>query len=439
MAYRAREYVPSVYQPGDGRLSDLMYQRNQIDANRGQQQGVNNALMWRGIGNAAAGTLGELAQYKREEPIRREQERQRKEAAKLRGLEQFAGAGGLDEEARGKLLKQEGFVEKGQEILDKQMQRKATEAVFKDAETKRIEKEMSDLTFAIDQVRESENPADIYPRARAGIIAKYGDKAASRLPEVYDKAALDAVVGEIQTQGDVAARNARAQYHAGLLTKKQADFEGNVKNAVSMMAPLAPKANTQVEWDRMWANFDARTQGYTPEEKARIEAAIPYPRQFSPQAWKEAVDLERGDKDPTSNVGVAMQFYRDRHDGQNPKTQAEQAEYMRILSGVTTATNKTPNTAGLVDQRQLQARKYQANKEKNDALFDLEKKFSAGEITEEELAKGKELAQQRYLSTIGAEGPTLSQIEGSRGLDVMGRSLAAQAQPGAARQGAASA
>jgi hypothetical protein len=434
MAYRAREYVPGVYQPNDGRLSDLMYQRNQIEANRVQQQGLNNALMWRGIGNAASGTLGELAQYKREQPIRREQERQRKEADKLRGLEQFAGAGGLDEEARGKLLKQEGFVERGQAILDKDMERKAHAATYADAETKRIEKQMSDLTFKLDQVREDPNPPEAYGRVRDSIIAQYGDKVKDKLPPVYDKAALDAVVAEIQTSGDVAARNARAQYHAGLLTKKQTDFETNTKNALGMMAPLAPKANTQVEWDRMWANFDARTKDYTAEEKARIEAAIPYPRQFSEQAWKEAVDLERGDKDPTSNTAMALQFYRDRHEGQNPKTPAEQAEYMRILSGLTTSTHVPTRTGA--GRNLTTTQRTGIERWKTNAYAQLEKRRVAEGLSDEEMDNAKEEIQRGYLAQLGIdEGQTLQERAAARGQDISGRPLSEQALPGAAARG----
>jgi hypothetical protein len=407
-----------------------------------QNQGLAQAAMYRGIGNAAGGALGELAQYKREEPARKEAERLRKEKDKLRGIEQMAGAAmesgqidpatgkPFDASSYGRMLQKEGFAELGQDKIDKDMSRKNTIAQYEDSTRAREQKRLSEVVFKIDEIRNSKDPS-AYTTGYDALVKKYADL---NLPPAYDGTAIDAFVKGIESKQDILDRNARAEAESKKLNDKTLTYIQHVTAAKAMMAPLAPRAHSKEQWDGMWRNFDARTENFTPEEKARMEAEIPYPREYSEQAYQSAVDLERGPaKDPSSPLGAAYQLFRERHN-REPVSKEDEAEIESTVTRLTRASHVP--TAGRGGRgKATQAQQAVADRWAKAQYDALEKRrlLDPETYTDAVMDAEKERIQASYMSQLGIDdGPTLEELGAQKGEDISGRPLAAQAQPGAA-------
>ena len=351
MAYRSQEYVPGVYQPNNGRMSELIYAQGQTRANQMRNQGLSQALLWRGATDAATGVLSDLGKRMDEAPARAEAERKRKEADKLRGLQQMAGAWedpvtkekGMSQSAYGKLLQEEGFMDLGQDVLDKDTTRKAQQATIDDINRGRQERLTSKVVsklYDLDKIQDPMQRAVTYDGMVEGLNKDLPE--GYKLPKVYSQEQLSASISELQTASDQLNRSnlAKALYDETISkAKTEAEFAAGVRRQLDL---TLANADEEVEWNNAFANARSMIASLPKDVQDRIMGQQPYQEQWVAGAHEKVKQMTRGEKLPGSPYAMAVQSYLESHDNQLPKTPAQYREFNEILRNVSpTATGQT--------------------------------------------------------------------------------------------------
>jgi hypothetical protein len=326
MPYRPYEYVPEPYQPDDRQLTALLLSQSNNEADRIRQQGLSNALMWRGIGNAASGMMSSLAQYKREAPLRAEEERKRREADKMRGLDQMAGAAGMTDTARGELYRREGLADRGQELIDKDLDRQSHKETLEYQKRERDQKELSEIY----QDLQDATP-ETYPSLLAGFETRYGKEKLARLnlPPVYDEPKVKGLAATFGQASDELQRNNLALSRLQLAKARRGEEDEYAKAAEESASLLFPSADDATKWGNVRANIKSQISHLPEDVQKRILAKIPYPEEFSTQALTRAreLDPQRAKAGPKNQFDLSLKAYRDSHQGEDPKT-AEDLAYV---------------------------------------------------------------------------------------------------------------
>lgn len=331
MAYRPREYVPGVYEPNDDNVARLMLAQSQNAADRVQRNSAVNALMWRGIGESAEGMLSGLAKYKREAPLRAEEERKRREADKLRGLQRMAGEGKMDQGKYGELLQQEGFMDLGQEVLDKDMARKATKSRLDAEESDRQQKEMSEVYRALRDAADDPNPQVAYAAMKPGLIERLGPERYKKLnlPDQYDEAVVRGITNSIGTHQDRTQRNNEARSSIELAQAKRGNETAWTQALGNFTSLKLPGANDVASWEAVFADAEEQLKdsGLDPAAQKRVLASLPHSRTFSPDALETAKRLDPK-RDKTTNIlELKLDGWKRTHGNKPPQTAAEWAEF----------------------------------------------------------------------------------------------------------------
>jgi len=405
MPYRAREYVPEVYEPNDQRLNQLLLLQNQNEANRINQRGVANALMWRGIGDTVQSTLSSLAQYKREAPIRAEQERLRKEAENMRGIDRMAGDAGLDDVGRGELYRKSGYADKGQELIAKGTRYKADKAALDREERMKLAEDRSTAAQKIDRImRESKTPDVDYQNALPEILAGLPKEDHDKLPKVWDPNRARAFVQAALTNKDIAERNAAMQSAFAFDILKENTLDGRFKRVMDVVTPGIKLANDEESHKRLWDVVDSYTKNLSDEDKKAIEARLPFGRTFSEAGHQKALRwVDENATAPKDQFTLVMEGFK-----------AEKGHYPRGAAEISEALSMS--TARMTPEQQLNRIKEinQVREKFTDRVFTINEKFGA------ESPEGKKLfeeAHDQYVKSLSILGTTPDAVgAGSYGL-----------------------
>lgn len=351
MAYTT-PYVSSPFRERDpykqdtGRISDLIRMRSAAEARGIEERGNASAQMWSGIGNAVSGTLSQLAQYKADTPKREaaqlemnEKQRVVREQANLRGLNQMAGAGKMDAEARASLYEGEGFQKEATGIRSDDRREKIenlnlfkAEAESKIALRAQAAKSLDSLEKMPLEARSAE-----YARLLPEVRKQVGPEYESQIPDAYDANSVKRMVEFGRTLEDKTrtAQIAASEAQTALALGQNSREAG--KHWQSALTVQLSVADTPEEWENSFAV--AKSLGM-PED-----AQTMFSRTFSPQAMQHAktlADKLNPDKGQTP-LSLKIDAFVRENNGKLPN----QKQLSTIIDNLTNETTRfNPNTGG---------------------------------------------------------------------------------------------
>lgn len=413
MPYTPSPYVPQIYQPNNtGRLSDLIRQQGTITGNRMRNETAANALMVQAIGNQVGGVLSQLAQYKMDEPRRKAQEaeykeaeRQRQQAAQFRGLEQMAGAGKMSADDRAGLYEQEGFHAQAEGVRDGERKRQIDQYALTERQMNLTAKKLFDGVETLHQIQnipDEAQRAQAYTAALPKLKGYAGENA--QIPDAYDPKSVENMI----TIGATAAQKAQWQGQALQAAQLAGAEFGNQEKANAYgnaaMVSYLRTADTPEEW--------AAAQESIKNDKLIPEAIKKqYPTEFSPEAVAEIAQRANAINPDRTRTDLEMQldaFQRTYHRLPND----EEMRKMRIdvarshLQNFGMGTGASGRKGKLTDSQKAVIERWKANE-----YAKLEKRRVDESMGAEDLALAKEQIQAGYLAQLGIEnGPTLADL-----------------------------
>lgn len=397
-----------------GRLADLIRARGDIEAQGLREQGNISAQMWGGIGQTVAGTLGQLAQYKMDQPrrehdtlLRTEQARQLSEAERLRGVERFAGESQLDPTKRAAFFEQAGFTKEAGEIRSRDTAQKINDLQLSTATAAHYRKQLSEGADLLRDIKKSPDPLGQYATVRDKAAKLYGDLG-NQFPEVYNEASIDQLISAGTTAADSLALSEAATRAAAAARAAKKDSMEEFLNGTKLGAILLGAADSNETYVAGYAKV---------KEHGGDAAAALFSPTYSTEAKQRAMSLSKamagGNDTPFS---AAVDAWSRERGGKLPGVN----DITKILSDQATATYRwNPLTGSGGTSRKTQMTPTQLRAADTWKVREDNKVYAgvaSGDIEEGDVPRLLEAIQSEYLVRRGdPDGPSLAEYDRMRG------------------------
>lgn len=368
--------------------------------------------MVQAIGNQVGGVLSQLANYKMDEPRRKAQEaeykeaeRQRQQASQFRGLEQMAGAGKMSPEDRAGLYEQEGFHAQAEGVRDADRKRQIDQYALTEHQMNLTAKKLFDGVETLHQIQnipDETQRAAAYTAALPKLKGYAGENA--QIPDAYDPKAVENMITIGATAAQKAQWQGQALQAAQLAGAERANSEKAVAYGNAAMISYLRSADTPEEWAQAQENI--KNDSLIPESIKKQ-----YPTEFSPEAVADIAQRANAINPDRTRTDLEMQldaFQRTYHRLPND----DEMRKMRIdvarshLQNFGMGTGAGGRKGKLTDSQKAVIERWKANE-----YAKLEKRRVDESMSAEDLALAKEQIQAGYLAQLGIEnGPTLADL-----------------------------